>query len=178
MTRYRHGDFVKLDDKNVRRLLQDLLVFASNIQEVTALLVGNEGSIASLAASYGISPPPELGEIAKWLYKSRQRRALHLDADLLGEPGWDILLDIYTQGIDGKQVSITSACTGANVPSTTALRWLTVLEGRGLIVRWDDPNDKRRAFVNLTPAGRDLLESVLVDFSQTLRLTTTRRPPS
>ena len=45
---------------------------------------------------------------------------------------------------------VTSACIGAAVPTTTALRWLALLEERGLIVREADPTDARRIFVRLS----------------------------
>jgi DNA-binding MarR family transcriptional regulator len=37
------------------------------------------------------------------------------------------------------------------VPPTTALRWLTTLVNRGLVVRRGDPRDARRVFVELAP---------------------------
>jgi hypothetical protein len=70
--------------------------------------------------------------------------------ELFGEPAWDILLDLFISAKQGKRVSVSSACIGAAVPTTTALRWLAVLESRGHIVREDDPADARRAFLHLS----------------------------
>lgn len=39
------------------------------------------------------------------------------------------------------------------MPATTALRWLTVLEDKGLIVREADATDARRVFVRLSSDG-------------------------
>ena len=47
----------------------------------------------------------------------------------------------------------TSACIGANVPPTTALRWLRILEARGLVEREEDNRDGRRTFVRLSARG-------------------------
>lgn len=49
---------------------------------------------------------------------------------------------------------------------------VTSLEGRGLITRSPDPDDRRRVIVTLTDAGRDLLESreqaIMAQFARSL----------
>ncbi|WP_148291669.1 MarR family winged helix-turn-helix transcriptional regulator [Novosphingobium sp. B-7] len=89
-------------------------------------------------------------EIAKAFYRFRRRRDDIFPKGIFADPAWDILLDLYISEVEGKKISITSACAAACVPATTALRWLSVLEERGLIVRIDDPNDNRRSFVRIT----------------------------
>lgn len=92
---------------------------------------------------------------AQRTYRDRRRRAeVFGDETLFGEPAWDILLDLYVSGERGKRVAVTSACIGSGVPSTTALRWLNVLEARGLVEREDDNADARRSFVRLTSKAR------------------------
>jgi DNA-binding MarR family transcriptional regulator len=91
--------------------------------------------------------------VAKSQYLERDRRSRFFDADLFGEPAWDILLDLYTSHVAGRRLSITSLCHGARVPSTTALRWVGVLEQRGLIRREASTKDKRVFWVHLTDAG-------------------------
>ena len=61
-----------------------------------------------------------------------------------------ILLDLFIAASERKTISVTSACIGAAVPSTTGLRWLKVLETEGLVVREHDPDDSRRINVRLT----------------------------
>lgn len=91
--------------------------------------------------------------MAREIYEERQRRVKYFSADLFGEPGWDILLDLYVAEKQNLDVSVTSACIGANVPSTTALRWLQLLEERGLLERKNDNRDQRRTFIRLSPGG-------------------------
>ena len=55
----------------------------------------------------------------------------------------------------------TSACLGAHVPPTTALRWLRLLEGYGMIEREEDERDGRRTFVRLSTKGMDLVGNFL-----------------
>lgn len=90
---------------------------------------------------------------ARETYAIRRRRDRHLPGDLFGEPTWDILLDLYVATREGRPVPTTSACIGANVPPTTALRWLRILETRGLVEREEDGRDGRRTFVRLSARG-------------------------
>lgn len=89
---------------------------------------------------------------AKELYEFRRKREKLIDTEIFGEPCWDILLDLYDANRLGKAISVTSACIGASVPPTTALRWMNVLIQRGHIERHDDPTDARRSFLQLTPS--------------------------
>jgi DNA-binding MarR family transcriptional regulator len=66
---------------------------------------------------------------------ARQARKRYLDADLLGEPVWDILLSLYRDRIAGASVTVESASAATGLPASTATRWLSVLEHRGLIAR-------------------------------------------
>jgi DNA-binding transcriptional ArsR family regulator len=98
---------------------------------------------------------------ARETYAVRRRRDRHLPGDLFGEPTWDILLDLYVATREGRPVPTTSACIGANVPPTTALRWLRILEARGLVEREDDGRDGRRTFVRLSARGLAAMDNWL-----------------
>ncbi|BEU99520.1 MarR family transcriptional regulator [Novosphingobium olei] len=97
--------------------------------------------------------------IAKKLYRDRRRRAEMFDADLFGEPAWDMLLDLFIAACEDRQVSTTSACIGANVPVATGLRWIQLLENQGLIARRADPRDARRVWISLTASARRRLRT-------------------
>ena len=86
-------------------------------------------------------------------WRDRDRRARFFDEDLFGEPAWDMLLDFYIAYVVGRRISVTSACIASNVPHTTALRWLDVMEERGLLDRTPDRHDKRRTWIALTDAA-------------------------
>jgi hypothetical protein len=104
-----------------------------------------------------VEPLPMLEDDVRWLrharrtYRNRRARtAIFADDTLFGEPAWDLLLDLFIAAKERKRVPVTSACIGAAVPTTTALRWLAVLEERGLVLREADPSDARRVFVRLS----------------------------
>jgi hypothetical protein len=93
--------------------------------------------------------------VARSHLAGRRARARFLPPDLFGEPAWDLLLDLFIAGEECKPISITSACIASGVASTTALRWIGVLEERGLILRAPDPGDGRRIYLALTFTARE-----------------------
>jgi hypothetical protein len=106
-------------------------------------------------------------ELARQTYDDRRRRNKIFRSDeLFGEPAWDILLDLFIAAKERRRVSVTSACIGSAVPSTTALRWITILERQGLLQREADPGDARRVYVRLSPPG---YEAMLEYFSSSSR---------
>lgn len=98
---------------------------------------------------------------AKDIYNFRRKRERFFDTDLFGEPGWDMLLDLYEHAERGKAVSVSSACIAASVPPTTALRWIAVLVQRGLVDSFNDPLDRRRRFLNLSVEARSSMQRLL-----------------
>lgn len=100
--------------------------------------------------------------IAKNLYAlRRQRDAIVGFKGIFGEPGWDILLDLYIAARNGTETQVSSVCIEAGVPSTTILRWIGRLERDGLIYRAADAGDARRRYVRLTPEGHATMDRVL-----------------
>lgn len=90
----------------------------------------------------------------KVAYSDRQaRKAFFKDPHILGEPCWDIMLDLTAAELEHKKISITSACIASGVPPTTALRWIAILEKDGIVERSHDENDRRRMFVRMTEFG-------------------------
>ena len=89
---------------------------------------------------------------ARSIYAARRQRDAMLGAAsaLFHDPAWDILLDLFIQAEDRQIVSLSSACVGACVAHTTALRCLKAMERKGVVSFRRDPFDKRRRFVGLT----------------------------
>ncbi|MGB3470125.1 MAG: winged helix DNA-binding protein [Erythrobacter sp.] len=116
----------------------------------------NEAEIASLSRA---QRRKVFADMARATYaKRRKRSAIFGDPELFGEPGWDILLDLYIAQAEEKPVSVSSACIGSASPPTTGLRWLGVLAEQGLIEREHDPEDQRRVLVHLTQKGLSAMD--------------------
>lgn len=100
-------------------------------------------------------------------YDERRARAKQLKhKDIFGEPAWDMLLDLYIHQAQNEEVSVKSAAIGSAAPATTALRWLNVLETKGLVRSLDDPNDSRRRLVRLTAEGYEAMTRYLNEIAK------------
>jgi DNA-binding MarR family transcriptional regulator len=84
---------------------------------------------------------------------ARARRQKFFKASLFSDPAWDILLDLFAAEAEGRRVAISTAGLAANVPLTTAIRWINALQEEGLVSRHNDPLDARRSFLTLTELG-------------------------
>jgi predicted transcriptional regulator len=107
----------------------------------------------------GRSRSPE--EVLKLLIDVRRARFRQFETALSANPGWDMLLDLMSAHVAGRQVPVSSACVAAGVPTTTALRMVNSLVEAGLIERLPDPKDGRRVLVDLTEDGRRRMEAFL-----------------
>lgn len=143
---------------------QDLETALAQIASIASIAIGR---VAAFSAPSPIGRPV-LGqrssvERARAFYAARRRRdrVFGAHADLLSDPAWDMLLDLFIAYHDGRRISITSVCGAACAAPTTALRWLKHLEERGLVDRSLDTRDARRHFVELSTAGLTLMNNAL-----------------
>jgi hypothetical protein len=139
-------------------------VFEAQPQHQPPLAPSAPDLSAPINAIAGDLPGPHRrnADLARQIYAFRRRRGpIFGDPELFGEPAWDILLDLYVAQVDGKPVSVSSACIGSASPPTTGLRWLGILAQRDLIVREQDPDDQRRVLVRLSDRGLAAMDGFL-----------------
>ncbi|MBC9031949.1 MarR family transcriptional regulator [Sphingomonas sp. JC676] len=108
----------------------------------------------------------ELAAVAQKYLRMRRKRGDFFGADLFADPAWEILLDLFAAGIEGRVVSITSACIASGVPTTTALRWITLLVSRGAVCRAPDARDHRRSHLYLSTEAKAVMAEWLRALSQ------------
>jgi DNA-binding MarR family transcriptional regulator len=99
------------------------------------------------------------------ILRLRRRREALFGSALFGEPAWDMLLELYAAELTGRRVSVSGLCGVSGVPSTTALRWIKMLENADWITRKADPVDGRRSFLSLTAKARTAMEAFSVSRS-------------
>ena len=105
--------------------------------------------------STSLSLPAKIGAetLVNMTITDRARRNKLLPPSLFADPAWDMLLELFRAELRQIRVSVSSLCGAAQVPSTTALRWIKIMEDRGLFTREADRLDGRRFYIRLTAAG-------------------------
>lgn len=95
--------------------------------------------------------------------RARAKRRKFFNADFFSDPAWDILLELYACSAVKRSVSVSKLMFAIEVPQTTGLRWIAILENDGLVVRSPDPTDRRRIWVRLSDLGRQKMEAYFSD---------------
>ncbi|WP_143066761.1 MarR family transcriptional regulator [Sphingobium sp. YR768] len=81
------------------------------------------------------------------MLRSRERRKHSFPSVTFGEPGWDMILQLYVAYCAGEVIDVSGLCGCTGVSKTTALRHLDRLAAQQLVERLDDSADGRRIFV-------------------------------
>jgi DNA-binding MarR family transcriptional regulator len=121
---------------------------------------------------YGVAPRSRrapLERIARALVAQTKARARFVPAASNDDPQWLMLLELYIAARSDRQVSVSSLCVAAGVPSTTALRHMRSLERNGLVVRTAVPSDRRIALLQLTARARNQIEAYLASIAPNWR---------
>ncbi len=104
------------------------------------------------------SSATETARSLREIIRKRQARKQFFPAELFADPAWDIMLDLAAARLEGKQVSVSSLCIAADVPTTTALRWIKGMTDAGMLARRSDPEDGRRSFIDLSDEAAEAME--------------------
>ena len=135
-------------------LTRELRLLCNHMMRVASQVVQQSCGPLERSSLRGLELDNDLWLLAaKDMYKERMDRRRFFSPDLFGEPAWDILLDLYIAEKENEPVSVSAACLGAQVPMTTALRYLKLLEEQGLIAREPDARDGRRHHVRISDKG-------------------------
>jgi DNA-binding MarR family transcriptional regulator len=97
---------------------------------------------------------------------TRDLRREIFDARIFGEPAWDMLLALYAMDNVQRRLSMAELSKYADVPPTTALRWLNYLETQDLIWRHSNSVDKRFVYVELSHKGRAEMDRYFTEVRQ------------
>ena len=171
----------RMSQSQLRAKARRLIAAANELLAIAHELELNEGGPVpgEASAPYSAKDSPVWAEVARSSYRERRRRSeIFDDQTLFGEPAWDIMLDLFIAAKERKRLPVTSACIGAAVPVTTALRWLTVLEDKGLIVRENDAADARRVFVRLSTDGYEKMNTYFSSVAGNMRQDEEIEPPA
>lgn len=128
-------------------LFQEVDARLSEIKQLFTQLAGESPAPAARAARAGRFDRLELARLMLWARTLLEREVA---TDLFADPAFNILLTLYVSRCEGQDVSTSTACTAAGVPTTTALRWINALAKRGMIHKRSLPNDRRFTYLELS----------------------------
>jgi DNA-binding MarR family transcriptional regulator len=107
----------------------------------------------------------DLAVMARSIADARRKLGAYLEAALFANPGMDIMLFLFAEGLHGATVTTNACCAAAGVPRTTALRWIKLLQDRGLVLGSDDVSDRRVTMLALSASGRDTIRNWLTEIT-------------
>ena len=163
-----------IEDLTQQQPLNDLSGLREALTGLVAKCDALRGSLTELLAACEIEPTrgakfsqDDLYGIARTVFDARSERDEHFKPNrIFSDPAWDLILELYILRHEDKRMPVSCAGVAANTPATTALRWVTVLEHAGLVMRIPDTLDSRRHFIDLTPHGIELTELALAVFGR------------
>jgi DNA-binding MarR family transcriptional regulator len=129
-----------------------------------AMAFANREEFHRMLAAHGITDPqgvelPRLIKLVANAYETTLADFMR-DENLSG-PRFRLLLRLYMEEKQGSEaVSPTYLSQTQNVSKNTISALLRSLEEQGLIERSLDPDDRRQFNIRLSPAGRDLVQTV------------------
>lgn len=133
----------------------------STLDEMLAILrrldVGVQDSIEPVPAPDQV----QLVRVAKAAIRMREIQRKYLPASYFDEPALNILLDLFVAAAEDRTVYVNDACIASHTPTSTALRWISVLVRDGFAARIRDEVDARRTILAITPEGNKALSGLL-----------------
>lgn len=100
-------------------------------------------------------------EFVRNIMSLRRKRLDFIDPSLFADPAWDILLELTLAKLENTPIPTSSACAATQVPFSTAFRCIGQLVDAGLVRRWKDPQDNRRALLELEEETFDAMTRYL-----------------
>jgi DNA-binding MarR family transcriptional regulator len=152
------GHVSSRSDDHEQAVAQEIASIEAQLENLRALITTSSVATVQIGTS-GLTLTQ--GAFVKLLIADRRARNEQFPAALFADPAWDILLDLYVAHADGLLISVTSAVIAADVPASTALRWISHMTKQGYLRRSPDPHDRRRVHVELAENAITRIENYL-----------------
>ena len=110
---------------------------------------------------------PALLARARHARQLRATMSAFLPRDLLVDPAWDMMLDLFVAAGTGERLCVKDLRLMSGESAAGAMRRIDRLQESGLIARHPDPNDHRRVHVGLTEQGQMAMAAMLEHLFET-----------
>lgn len=129
--------------------LEALSLEVARIAAQLALLADRE-AFAAATGTKGDATPAINARIVRAAIRIRQMRPVCFGLALTN-PGWSMMLELYACRLEHRPMPLKRIAAQTGIAPTTALRWIEVLAGQGLIVRCK--HGPRNVCIELTEDG-------------------------
>lgn len=169
-----------VDPKTLREAVSHAMGRASSIRAIAGEAAGSSNAaelgrlaetareLATRIGRLGTEPhdaEPSV-EALRLLRRLHEARSSIFGPAVMPEPAWEMLAELMRARLVGQQLSVTSLALASSSPMTTGLRRIDDLIQGGLVARVPDPGDRRRTYLELTPAGVMRMRLFLEGFSK------------
>ena len=120
-----------------RRREQDLAWFANATGELLAAATGTPGS--------------PMAHLLQGMKATQALRAEYLPPACRSDTNWALVAALLLAKLEGRQVQMSSLGLAADIPYTTALNHIRTLIRHGYFRAVQDPRDRRRSYLELSP---------------------------
>lgn len=104
--------------------------------------------------------------VARTLIKVSRARSRYFDAELLGDPAWELLLRLYDAEESRRVCPTRDLRQEFKMSAGTLSRWIKVLERRGLVTIIADTGLEDDGLIKLTRSAHGAMENYLMDIAQ------------
>lgn len=105
-------------------------------------------------------------DIARTLLRERRMRSDYFDADIIADPVWELLLILYDAEETARVCATADLQQGSNMSADTLIRWIKVLERRGLLTTIGDARLFEGSLVKLTRSAHRAMTQYLQGIAQ------------
>lgn len=150
----------RVDDHQLSRISDEVNRISQKLARISSTPEGHNELALVPQEGRPIKCSPER---VKAEIRARRLRASYFSGDLFADPAWDMMLFLLQAELMQWRVSTSRLCRAADVPATTALRWLNTLVQQNIACRRDDPFDGRRTYIELTPMASAAMHRYFAD---------------
>lgn len=102
--------------------------------------------------------PTAIRGAARDILRLRKAAKNYFGKSVLSDPAWNLILALYSVDNPPRGCHVGTVAKRADIPHTTAIRWLGKLEREGLVSLTPDKVDKRAVRVELTAKANDAMQ--------------------
>ncbi|RDV04012.1 response regulator [Undibacter mobilis] len=144
----------------LRQNAVDFLQKPIHFDELMEAIDRARANLRSVAKANSAEIAPDVASLLSFASTLRESREV-IGLGGISECAWQMLIYAALCQQRGQKITVTALCAASGAPIPTALRHLSGLEKRELILRHPDPDDRRCIIVSISKVGTDYLQRAM-----------------